>query len=487
MLLDIVQYGKKLKISKVGKNKKLEWLNMTIPSNQMYEWSLVPFKPGQLADPKYNCWYQNKPVYKHEAWKLNDYRIQEILCDLDEDSRNKIFEFNMPSILFCDIETEVIDDFPDCKNPKEQITVVGFFDSDEKVARVLGIKELSGKEISDIEDELNEYFKESFSEGIRFEYKYYSNEFDMLNYIFGTIFREAMVITGWNFINFDWNYLVARAERLGINPAICSEEGKLTFKENIPKHKLVIDYLEIFKKWGNMSKQLENYTLDHVSEVITHKKKIYHSESLQNMYESNFKKYVYYNIVDVILVYLIDLKKKTFLTMTKLSQLASIETRYAKYPIKLTEALLCQKFYDNNKVMIKGYNPFEKENKKLIEKQIQEGNGSKIKGGYVKKPEQGLFKIIMGEDFSSLYPTIMRMFGLSPEIYLGLTDQLPKDVTQNAFNSVYNTSFSRETSIVKELLDGYYSERKRIQNQSKELIEPIKKIKDELIKRGLKI
>lgn len=480
MLLDIVQYGKKLKISKVGPNKKLEWLNLTLPQNQMFEWSLVPAKPGQAPDPTYTCWHENKKVYKHDAWKLNNYRLQEILTSLDDKTREKIFEFNAPSILFCDIETEVIDDFPDYKNPKEQVTVVGFFDSEEQVARVLGIKELAGKEIADIEDDLNKYFQDSFPEGIRFEYQYFSNEYDMMNHIFGTIFREAMVITGWNFINFDWNYLSARAEKLGINPAICSEDGKLTFKENVPKHKLIIDYLEIFKKWGNMGKQLENYTLDHVGEVITGRKKIQYSESLQNMYETNFKKYVYYNIVDVILVYLIDRKKKTFLTMCKLAQLGSIETRHAKSPVRFTEAVLCRKFFDRNQVLIDGYNPFEAENDRLMKEQ-----GQGIKGGYVKEPDRGLFKILGGSDFASLYPTIMRMFGLSPEVYLGLTDELPDEVTEKAFNSVHNTSFSKENSIVKELLDGYYAERKRIQGEAKKLLEPIKKIKDELTKRGL--
>jgi DNA polymerase elongation subunit (family B) len=471
-----------MKISKVGPNKKLEWLNISLPQNQLYEWSLVPAKPGQIPDPTYTCWHENKPVYKHDSWRLNDYRIQEVLSNLDDETKEKIFEFNSPSILFCDIETEVIDGFPDYKNPKEQVTVVGFFDSDEQVARVLGIKELPGKQIEEIEDDLNEYFKDFFPEGIRFEYQYFSNEFDMMSHIFGTIFREAMVVTGWNFINFDWNYLTARAERLGINPAICSEDGKLTFRENVPKHKLVIDYLDIFKKWGNMHKELENFTLDHVAETITKKKKVPHSESLQDMFEANFKKYVYYNIVDVILVYLIDKKKKTFLTMCKLAQLGSIETRNAKSPVRFTEAVLCRKFYEKNQVLVKGYNPFEHENNKLIDK-----FGDKIKGGYVKEPDKDLFKVLAGSDFASLYPTIMRMFGLSPDVYLGLTDELPNEVTEKSFNSVWNTSFSREPSIVKELLDNYYSERKRIQGEGKKLLEPIKKIKDELAKRGLAV
>jgi DNA polymerase elongation subunit (family B) len=485
MLLDIVQEKDVLKISKVNKKGNLQFMDIRIPRNQFFEWVLDGGIDGVIPEGKLKYWYNDLPVYKRKTNYLNKFRLQEILTNLDETTKEAIYEFNEPNKLFCDIETEVIDGFPNYKNPKERVTVVGVYDEKSKKAHVYGIKELSDKNIGLIGKEIGEYFKDiPEAEGIEFDYTFFSSEFDMLYHVFSKVFYQALVVTGWNFIDFDWNYMTARARFLGIDPEICSRDGKFYGKQQTPKHKLVVDYLEIFKKWGNVS-GLENYTLDNVAEHVLGSKKIKFSGTLQQLYEGDFKNYVYYNIVDTILVHLIDRKKKTFLTMCQLAKLGGIETRNAFSPVRFTETVLCREFYNMDRVLVDGHNPFQAENERLMKEK-----GDKIEGGYVKVPEKGLFNILCSQDFASLYPTIMRMFNISPDSYLGQTDELKRrggGLIKDAINTVMNTSFSKEPSIMRNLLDNYYGQRKSIKKEMGVLEPQIKAIKDELLRRKIKV
>lgn len=476
MLLDIEQIGNELRCSKINKDKILEFLYVTIPANEFFEWSFHSERAGNKPDPIFKHWFKDTPVFRKRTKYLNKFRLIEFIEKLDDETKKNLYEFNEPYKLFCDIETEVIDGFPDVNNPKEKVTCIGLFNESDRIARVYGIKELSDSEIKKIENDLNKYFEKHIDEKIVFEYRYFSEEKNMLKYMFEVVFKEALVITGWNFIRFDWNYLTARAERLGINPGVCSADKKLSFKEKTPKHKLVVDYLDIFKKWGYMDKELENFTLDNVAKIITGLTKIQHTESLQSMFENNFTKYIYYNIVDVILVQLIDKQKKTFLTMCKIAQLGLIEARKAFSPVAFTEAVLCRDFYKIGKVCIDGYNPFESENIRLATE-----FGEKIEGGFVHKPLVGLFKLLGGVDFASLYPSIMRMFGTSPEAYLGYNVSAEDGVEY--IETIWKTKFKRGPSVMKRLLDDYYGQRQEKKKIMKFLDPKIKILKDELKRR----
>ena len=81
------------------------------------------------------------------------------------------------------------------------------------------------------------------------------------------------MITGWNFINFDWKYLVNRASKLAIDPAISSPVGELWGKENLPLHVGMMDYLELYRKWDRSDFIKENFTLDSTAEAVVGLKK----------------------------------------------------------------------------------------------------------------------------------------------------------------------------------------------------------------------
>lgn len=473
MLIDIVQENETLKISKVNAKKNLEFLTIRLPKTELYEWSLTPKHSGQVPDPIYKHWYKDESVYRHPTYFLNKFRIIELLTNLPKDQQEKIFEFNKPHALYCDIETEVIDKMPDPNDPKEMITVIGFFDEKDKIAKVFGIKELSRKEEMEIQKKLNTYFDKEFGQKLQFEYTHFSSEFDMLYYTFSEVIRKCLIFTGWNFINFDWKYLRARAERLGINTAICAEEGKFSGRNQLPKHKLVVDYLEIFKKWGNEHKNLDNYTLDHVSETLLKKKKIQMPEGLQWLFENDFLKYVYYNIVDVLLVYLIEEKKKTLLTMYKIAELGGLQAQDTTSPVRFGESILCRDFYKENKVLIPNYNVFDELNTKIA----KETGSTKAEGGFVMIPLQGLHEGVGSGDFASLYPSIKRGINISPETLLGFDSDSDEETISQNIRTPMGTVFRKEPGILTRRLDLYYGQRKSIQSQMEKKLLRLEELK----------
>lgn len=484
MLLDIDQQFNQLKISKVSKNNTLEFLEIILPKNELYEWSLEPSGKNTKPDYLYTHWYANESVYRKYSSNLNKFRIQEIIMNLDEEARNKIYEFNRPSILFCDIETEVIDGFPSSKDPKEKVTVIGFYDDKEGVAKVYGIKKMSQKEIQYVQDSLNVHLKDFFPGGVPFQYTYFSSEFDMLYHAFANDIKNSLVFTGWNFLNFDWPYLVQRARRIGLQPEICAEDLSFTFREETPKHKLIVDALEVFKKWGGAALgQVENKSLDEVSNVLLGVQKVKHPETLQWLFENDFPRYVFYNIVDTILVHLIDKKIGLFLTMFKLAQLGQIETRRVFSPVHFTEMGLCRFLHSQNRILIPGHNAFEIENQKT-----EKIHGTDIEGGFVKSPEKGLWSTVAACDFASLYPTIMRAFNISVESYIGFEVNLSKEILSKKDDIILNafgTVFKRDKGVMVKWLDKLYADRKSKQGQLKILKQNLVKIESELQKRRI--
>ena len=66
---------------------------------------------------------------------------------------------------------------------------------------------------------MDEHFKD-----IDEEFYFYSlnvlNEYDMLYTFMMSFVKKFSMMTGWNYIKFDWQYIVNRCKKLGIDPSI---------------------------------------------------------------------------------------------------------------------------------------------------------------------------------------------------------------------------------------------------------------------------
>ena len=174
------------------------------------------------AHPKYRSW-DGKKVKLIEVTHPDRYAIYEFLDQLPDSEKEEIFEYNLPNIYFVDIETEVIDGFPEASDVKDKNDVVikeGASTSvlsisivyDDKII-LLGLKDMPTDMQERIRVNTNKYF-EKYNSDYKFKYIKYDDEFEMLYAFFYKMVPKMPLITGWNFINYDWVYLVNRSRKL---------------------------------------------------------------------------------------------------------------------------------------------------------------------------------------------------------------------------------------------------------------------------------
>ena len=81
----------------------------------------------------------------------------------------------------------------------------------------------------------NKYF-EKFGTEYKFKYIKYDDEFDMLYAFFYKMVPKMPLLTGWNFLNYDWLYLVNRSRKISkwangkeykIDPSVASLTKKI--------------------------------------------------------------------------------------------------------------------------------------------------------------------------------------------------------------------------------------------------------------------
>jgi DNA polymerase elongation subunit (family B) len=447
-MIDIEQRDSTLQISYIDKDGEISIKKFVIPQSEMYEWEYC--EPGAKdADPIIKSW-DGKSVRKKRSKFLSKWRIEEYLFSLPEEETSEIYEFNIPKKFFVDIEVEVSDEWPKPETAKFPVTTIAFC-RDNRIF-VMGTKPLSEKEIKSISTRINEYLKQD----IEFQYLLFKSEYDMLFTFFHKIIQKMPLITGWNFIGFDWTYLINRCKRLGIDPAVSSPSRKLTGKQELPQHRIVADYLEVYKKWDRIIDVKENNTLDWVAKTALGIQKVKYPGTLQELYESDYDQYVFYNAVDAKLVEMIDRKLQSMLTFLKLGNVSQVETSRAYSPIWMAEAAMARENCRRNRVFPKA--------------DTSKRRRENYEGAFVHEPKTGLYEWVTSFDFASLYPTVMRQWNISPESYI--KNLMPgEEVDLDKYiKTASGAIFSREEeSVFKKILIEYYSKRKAAKKISQEI------------------
>ena len=113
--------------------------------------------------------WDGKSVKQIEVNHPDRYAIYEFLDSLPEKEKTEIFEFNLPKIFFIDIETEIVDGFPeaaDIKDADGNVTKEGAATQvlsisivyDDKII-LLGLKDMPEDMQNRICDNTNKYFE----------------------------------------------------------------------------------------------------------------------------------------------------------------------------------------------------------------------------------------------------------------------------------------------------------------------------------------
>jgi DNA polymerase elongation subunit (family B) len=452
MILDIENNGYSLHISYFDSEGKVKIKKFPISNPQ--NWTLC-----SASDPKRSLEISNwdgKSVKKVQEKGLNKWSIYEFIDNLPPEDRDEITALNFPKVQSVDIETEVIDSFPDPLVARERITTIAI-STENNSTIVLGWKPIDRQQEKAIFDQHRAYLKDHGD--WQFKYICFEDEYNMMFTFINRFLPNFSLMIGWNFLNFDWKYIFNRCSKLGIDPSMASPSKKLQGKENFPMHIGIVDYLDIYRRWDRTVAIKENNTLDFVSNAVLGVTKLKYAGTLQDLYEKDYDKYILYNAIDSALVCLIHKKLRTLDSVFSVSNLCNLSIYKASSAVNLTEALLWKGYYSRKRV--------------IADRRIDIQKGA-YEGAYVKEPEKGIFRAVTCFDYASLYPSIMRQYNISPESFVmkstneSKTEEYRnnKDYIASVTGAIYD---NREVSVLKEILTDLYTKRKHYKSRHLEI------------------
>lgn len=430
-----------------------------------FPWIATKYVATSLDDPdksgKYVTW-DGKPVKQIYTKYPNKYAIYDFINDLPEEDQKTLFEYNEPDIYFIDIENEITHEKPRPHLANSKILSISIISKNK--ALVIGIDPLSKKEQQSIQTDINNQYGTIFGRDWEFKYIRYKNEFEMLYNFFHSFVPKMAVMTGWNFKHYDWVFLVNRARKLGVDPSVASFTGKLTPENErdpknfceLPAHRIIVDYMEIFDKWDTSIKVKESISLDFVSEKVLKVKKVNYEGDLKYLYENDFKKFIFYNAVDSILVQMIHENTGLINILYGISTLSRTIVTKSLSTLNITEGILRKKLKDRKNIV-------------LVKNNDDDGS-SGVKGGWVKEPIIGMASWTTCYDFASLYPTSIRQFNISADSYRGqrikgtnkaLFNGMQVDIDPTDIITKNGSVFRNEVGIVSETMAEVYDDRRK--------------------------
>ena len=478
MILNIEQRSGRLIISYINEDGKIAYSQLSVPSN--HQFAYVYAKQKSRAIPGMKSW-DGKDVTKVPAQFLNKHRLQEFFMDAGEEHTKHLFERNTPDLYACDIEVDVTDDgFAEPEDAKNRINSISWVRYPD--AHAFGLKPLSAEECDKIEKDVNKHIKK-FGREYKFIYHQYENEADMLYDFLYNYARHAPLITGWFFWGYDWDYIYNRCtKRLNMDISWMSPtsqwyehtikiKGKKR-KIKLPYHKLIVDYKAIYEKWDRTVDVKENGTLDFVSEAALGIKKVKYPGTLQELFNKDYEQYIFYNVIDSVLVELLDTQLKTMATFLGLGTITRVEAMQAFSPIAMLEATLSRHAYRRNQVFPKSWDRKEREH---------------YEGTFVFEPTPDLYGWVAAFDFASLYPSIMRQFMISIENFI-VKDKLYQ-TNDKQIKCISGAVFDASIEpFIPEILTDYYGQRKdakKISQQADIETNELQKIKKQRLKSAI--
>jgi DNA polymerase elongation subunit (family B) len=470
MLVDYEYKSQQLMVSYIGDGG---WIKM-----KYYKWPnptkyIICADDDKEKDGKYVTW-DGKAVKKIYTRNPDRYSVYDFIDSLPQEEQDILLKYVEPEIFFVDIENEILEKKPQphlAESAVQSISIV----TKNKVL-VMGLNFLSAEQEKSIKEDINNYFAK-FNADYDFKFIRYKNEYEMLLNFFEKYVPKMPVITGWNFTEYDWVFLVNRARKIGVDPSSASNTRLLRppFKRDnksgkkqesfceLPAHRIIVDYMELYDKWNSTIKVKEANSLDFVSDGILGLKKINYEGTLKILASTDYKKFVYYNAVDSILVQKIHETTKWIDILYGISVLSRIKILDAYSTLPVTEGILRRKLKEEKNVILCRL-------EKSLPETVVEAAEKAVKGGWVKDPVKGMANWTACYDFASLYPTCMRMFNISADSYKGVLDPTKTFAVFNGhrveleptdIKLLNDTVFKNEIGIVNQKMTDIYGDRKK--------------------------
>jgi DNA polymerase-2 len=357
-------------------------------------------------------------------------RVNKAYLNADIKSSSYKPELNILSI---DIETD---------KHAGNLFCIGLYGNNYSKTFFVGTKKMKNAQVYETEEECLEEFKKEL------------------------IKRDPDIITGWNLIDFDLDFLNKKFAKYKISSDLGRDNSnmKLRIESNFMRDssctirgRQVLDGLNLigdpFIKEAPMIKKLhfESLTLEDVSQAILGEGKLIKGKERHNkieeLYTQDPQALVEYNMQDCKLVY--DLIKKTDIVT-----LAVERSSYTGMPLdRITSSIAA---FDSLYIRTARQQGFVSPTNVFRRKE------ERIKGGFVKESKSGIYHNVIVLDFKSLYPSIIKTFNIDP------ASQLDK-AEKGAIVSPNKAYFKNTEGILPEIIQKLHLERERAKKEKREL------------------
>lgn len=225
---------------------------------------------------------------------------------------------------------------------------------------------------------------------------------------------KPTIVSGWNIDGFDFPYLHARLIKvLGEEVANALSPINICYF-NKYKNKMCIagvnalDYLLLYKKYSG--KNLTNYRLDTVAKEELKIGKIEYEGSLNDLMKSDIKKFIEYNLHDIILVKKMNDQLQFIELAMSICHVCHVGYEEFGVSSKFLEGALLT--YLRRKKLIA---PNKKLNVEVTDRDDDLADDVGFEGAYVKDPIPGRYDWVCSADINSLYPSVIMSLNISPE------------------------------------------------------------------------
>lgn len=340
------------------------------------------------------------------------------------------FDMSLMKIVTIDIETSTEYGFPDPRQAQEEVILISIQDFNSKAIITFGCKPYLNK-------------KDNCT------YVQCNDEMDLLRKFIDFHKKEFPdVITGWNVQLFDIAYLSSRIQRVLGDKALeeCSPHKVINTRE-VPFARgrtqlafewtgiSILDYMDLYKKFS--FKVQESYRLDHIASEELGKQKLKNPHnSFKEFYTNDWELFVDYNIRDVELVDELEDKMKLIVLICTMAFDAKCNFVDIYSSVRTWDCILYNHLLKRDVIV---HNP----------PAVDEAADRQIMGAFVKEPQPGQYDWVVSFDATSLYPSIIMTWNMSPETLVDGQKFLADDERsiQKLLDREFNTSQIHNESV----------------------------------------
>lgn len=315
-------------------------------------------------------------------------------------------EFPILHTAFFDIETDfdVIKGHSPPDDPFNGITAISTYLNwtDQLITQVIAPQCLSHEEAQAICNEFDNTIL-------------YTDEREMLKDFF-TIIEDADVLSGWNSEGFDIPYIVNRTAKIlskDDTRRLCLWDLKpkaRTFErfgaESVTYDllgRVHLDYMQLYRKYTYH--EMHSYSLDAIGEYELNERKVAYSGTLDNLYKTDFRKFIDYSRQDTALLDKLDKKLKFIDLANSIAHENTVPILKTMGAVAVTDQAIINAAHEQGFV--------------VSDNDRESGSDSQAAGAYVAYPKKGLHQWVGSVDINSLYPSAIQALNMAPETIVG--------------------------------------------------------------------